>query len=93
MYNLYKVSVLSLNLVGFNDTFNTIRLYKRSCKGCVQTAVLLGNHRAKSAYSLDYQHKLKRHPRKEIGLSELQTHKKWKRTIVSKKEKSCSSPM
>ena len=36
---------------------------------------------------------LKRHPRKDC--QEWQTHKKkkWKRTIVSKKGKSCSSPM
>ena len=37
-------------LVGFNDTFNTIRLYKRPAKGVLQTYyVLSGNHKTKSA--------------------------------------------
>ena len=38
-----------LSLVGFNDASNTIRLYKRPCQGCVQTAVLSGNYKTKSA--------------------------------------------
>ena len=32
-------------LVGFNDAFNTIRLYKR--QGCLQTDVLSGSHKTK----------------------------------------------
>ena len=39
----------ALSLVGFNDAFNTIRLYERPCKGCVQIAVLSWNHKTKSA--------------------------------------------
>ena len=34
------------SLVGFNNAFNTIKLYKQ---GCVQTEVLSGNHKTKSA--------------------------------------------
>ena len=45
--NLEK-SRICLSLVGFN-AFNTIRLYKRSCQGCVQTDVLSGNYKTKSA--------------------------------------------
>ena len=38
------------SLVGLNNAFNTTRLYKRPCQeGCVLTAVLLGNHKTKSA--------------------------------------------
>ena len=33
-----------LSLVGFNDAFGTIRFYKRTAQGCVQT----GNHKTKS---------------------------------------------
>ena len=41
--------MITLNLsLGFNDTFDTIRLYKRPCQGCVQTDVLSGNHKTKS---------------------------------------------
>ena len=39
----------ALSLVGFNDAFNTIRLYERPVQGCVQTDVLSGNHKTKSA--------------------------------------------
>ena len=35
------------SLVGFNNAFNTIRLYKH--QGCLQTAVVSGNHKTKSA--------------------------------------------
>ena len=42
-------SVLSLSLVGFNDAFNLIRLFQRPCLGRVQTDVLSGNHKTKSA--------------------------------------------
>jgi len=38
---------LSLSLVEFSDDFNTVRLYKR--QGCLQTDVLSGNHKTKSA--------------------------------------------
>ena len=37
------------SLVGFDDAFNTIMLYKRPAQGCVQTEVLSGNHKTKSA--------------------------------------------
>ena len=40
---------LSLSFVGLNDAFNTIRLYKRLCQVCVQTAVLSGNYNTKYA--------------------------------------------
>ena len=36
-------------LVGFNNAFNNMRLYKRPRQGCVQTTVLSGNHNTKSA--------------------------------------------
>jgi len=42
-------NLLCLSLVGFNDTFNTYRLYNRPCQGCIQTAVLSGNHKTKPA--------------------------------------------
>ena len=38
---------LSLSLVGLNDAFNTIRLYKR--QGCVSTEALSENHKTKYA--------------------------------------------
>ena len=38
-----------LCLVGFNDAFKTIMLYKRPCQGCVQTALQSVNHKTKSA--------------------------------------------
>ena len=39
-----------LSLIGFNNAFNTIRLYKRRCHGCVQTAIRpgSGHHKTKS---------------------------------------------
>ena len=40
----------SLSLVGLDDAFNTIRLYK--CQGCVQTAVLSGNPFFGGSFSL-----------------------------------------
>ena len=45
----YSLFLEFVCLVGFNAAFNTIRLYKR--QGCLQTAVLLGNHKTAS---LDY---------------------------------------
>ena len=42
--------------------------------------------------SLDcYKHTLKRHPRKEIGVTNIQKEKKQKRTIVSKTNKAAVS--
>ena len=41
--------IISSSLVGFNDAFNTIRLYNISVKGVLQTAVLSGNRKTKSA--------------------------------------------
>ena len=38
-----------ISLVGFNEAFNTIRLYKRSTQGYVQIEVLSGNHKTKYA--------------------------------------------
>ena len=43
------MSSRSLNLVGFNDDFNTTKLYMRPCQGCVQTAIQSGNHKTESA--------------------------------------------
>ena len=42
--------MILVSLVGFNDAFNAIRLYKR--QECVQTDVLSGNHKTKSAVLL-----------------------------------------
>ena len=36
------------SLVGFDDAFNTIMLYKRPAQGCVQTELLSRNHKTKS---------------------------------------------
>ena len=46
-YATFYSLFLEFGRVGFNDAFNTIRLYKR--QGCLQTAVLSGNHKTKSA--------------------------------------------
>ena len=48
-YTLNEYIIVYFSLVGFNDAFNTIRLYKRPAQGCVQTDVLSGNHKTKSA--------------------------------------------
>ena len=57
-----------LCLVGFNDAFKTIRLYKHPCQGCAQTAVLSGNHKTKSVVLFRLFTQTKETPRKEIGL-------------------------
>jgi len=81
------------SLVGFNDAFKAIRLYKYLCQGGVQTAVLSGNHKTKSTVLIIKQ--TKEAPKKRNrGLSESQTHKKkkWKRMIVSKNRKKLQFP-
>ena len=84
---------LSLSLVGFNNAFNTIRLYKCPCQECIQT-VLSGNHKTKSAVLFRLITQTKDTPKKAIVLPGWQTHekKKWKRTIVKKIEKKLQFP-
>ena len=44
-----------VGLVGFNDAFNTIRLYK--LQGCIQKVVLSGKHNTKSAVFFRFRRK------------------------------------
>ena len=85
-----------LSLVGFDDAFNTIRLYKRLCQGCVQTAVLSGNHKTKSAALFRLLTQIKEAPKKRNRTcrvtNDRHIKRKWKRIIVSKKEKKFQFP-
>ena len=68
-YTLNEYIIVYFSLVGFNDAFNTIRLYKRPAQGCVQTDVLSGNHKTKSAVLFRLLTQTKEAPRKRNGLS------------------------
>ena len=43
-----KEGLVQFSLVGFNDAFNTLRLYKRPDQWCVHTEALSGNLKTKS---------------------------------------------
>ena len=72
----------SLSLVGFNDAFNTIRLYKRP--GCLQTAVLSGNHKTKSAALFRLLTRTIGAPKKRYRIVRVTNTQKWERRIERK---------
>ena len=59
----------------------------------VQTAVLSENHKTKSAVLYRLTQTIEAPKKRTVKSDKTHKNKKWKRTIVSKKKKSCSSPM
>ena len=83
-YKSHNGKQVGLCLVRFNSTVNTIRLY-----WCVQTVVLSGNHKAKSAVLFRLLTQTIEAPKKRnrtVRVTNILKRKKRKRTIVNKVE-------